>query len=101
MVVRKEFAEAHPNEISAFLTDYAASISYLTEEGADVAGVIESSGVFAKGAVAAKALPNCNLCFITGNDMQTVMNHFLEIMYKTQPASIGGAIPADDFYYIE
>ena len=101
VVVRKEFAEAHPNEISAFLTDYAASISYLTEEGADVAGVIESSGVFAKGAVAAKALPNCNLCFITGNDMQTVMNHFLEIMYKTQPASIGGAIPSDDFYYIE
>ncbi|MBR4077365.1 MAG: ABC transporter substrate-binding protein, partial [Oscillospiraceae bacterium] len=67
VVVRKEFAEAHPNEISAFLNDYAASISYLTEEGADVAGVIETSGIFAKGAVAAKALPNCNLCFITGN----------------------------------
>ena len=101
VVVRKDFAEAHPNEISAFLTDYSASISYLTEEGADVAGVIEASGVFAKGAVAAKALPNCNICFITGNNMQNVMNHFLEIMYKTQPASIGGAIPSDDFYYTE
>ena len=101
VVVRKDFAEAHPNEISAFLTDYSASISYLTEEGADVAGVIEASGVFAKGAVAAKALPNCNICFITGNNMQNVMNHFLEIMYKTQPSSIGGAIPSDDFYYTE
>ncbi len=101
VVVRKDFAEAHPNEISAFLTDYNASIEYLTEDGADAAGVIESSGVFAKGAVAAKALPNCNLCFITGDTMQTVLNHFLEIMYKTQPASIGGAVPADDFYYIE
>ena len=101
VVVRKDFAEAHPNEISAFLTDYNASISYLSEDDADVAGVIESSGVFAKGAVAAKALPNCNLCFITGENMKTTMNHFLEIMYKTQPASIGGAIPADDFYYSE
>lgn len=101
VVVRKEFAEAHPNEISAFLTDYAASINYLTEDGADVAGVIEGSGVFAKGAVAAKALPNCNLCFITGHNMQTVLSHFLEIMYKTQPASIGGAVPGDDFYYVE
>ena len=101
VVVRKDFAEAHPNEISAFLTDYNASISYLSEDGADVAGVIENSGVFAKGAVAAKALPNCNLCFITGENMKTTMNHFLEIMYKTQPASIGGAVPSDDFYYTE
>ena len=101
VVVRKGFAESHPNEISAFLTDYNASISYLSEDGADVTGVIESSGVFAKGAVATKALPNCNLCFITGENMKTTMTHFLEIMYKTQPASIGGAVPSDDFYYTE
>lgn len=101
VVVRKDFAEAHPNEVAAFLADYEASIAYLSEDGADVAGVIEGSGVFAKGAVAAKALPNCNLCFITGDNMKSVMEHFLEIMYKTQPASIGGAIPADDFYYVK
>ena len=100
VVVRKDFAEANPALITAFLEDYEASIVYLTEDGADVAGVIESSGVFAKGAVAAKALPNCNLCFITGDNMQTVLSHFLEIMYKTQPASIGGALPNDDFYYV-
>ena len=101
VVVRKDFAENHPNEISAFLTDYSASIAYLSEEGADVAGVIEASGVFAKGAVAAKALPNCNICFITSEDMKAPMNAFLNIMFNTQPASIGGAMPADDFYYAE
>ncbi len=100
VVVRKAFAEEHPDIVDTFLADYEASISYLSEDGADVAGVIEGSGVFAKGAVAAKALPNCNLCFITGDNMKTVMSHFLEIMFKTQPASIGGAVPADDFYYI-
>ena len=100
VVVRKAFAEEHPELIQHFLNDYEASISYLSTADADVAGVIEGSGVFAKGAVAAKALPNCNLCFITGKNMQNVLNHFLEIMYKTQPASIGGALPGDDFYYI-
>ena len=83
VVVRKEFAEAHPNEISAFLTDYNASIEYLYEDGADVAGMIETSGVFAKGAVAAKALPNCNLCFIIGEYMKEPMNAFLNIMFNT------------------
>ena len=101
VVVRKDFAETHPNEISAFLTDYAASIAYLTEADADVAGVIETSGVFAKGAVAAKALPNCNICFISGADMKAPMNAFLNIMFNTQPTSIGGAVPGDDFYYVE
>ena len=100
VVVRKEFADAHPDIVKTFLSQYEASIAYLSEEGADVAGVIEGSGVFAKGAVAAKALPNCNLCFITGGEMETVLSQFLEIMYKTQPASIGGAVPGDDFYYI-
>lgn len=100
VVVRNAFAEANPEIVAAFLEDYEASIAYLTQDGADVAGVIEGSGVFAKGAVAAKALPNCNLCFIIGDNMQTVLGHFLEIMYKTQPASIGGAVPGDDFYYI-
>lgn len=99
VVVRREFAEAHPDIVKTFLSQYEESIMYLSEEGADVAGVIESSGVFAKGAVAAKALPNCNLCFIIGADMKEPMSAFLSIMLDTQPASIGGAIPGDDFYY--
>lgn len=99
VVVRKEFAENHPNEVAAFLEAYGASISFLTEDGADVATVIESSGVFAKGAVAVKAIPNCNLCFITGEDMKQPMEAFLNIMLETQPSSIGGAIPGEDFYY--
>ena len=28
------------------------------------------------------------------------MADFLQIMYETAPASIGGEIPGDDFYYI-
>jgi len=101
VVVRKEFAETHPAELAAFLSDYENSINYLSEDNADVAGIIESSGVFAQGAVAAKALPNCNICFISGEDMKAPMNAFLNIMFNTQPASIGGAVPADDFYYVK
>ena len=100
VVVRTEFAREHPDLVETFLGEYGASIAYLSEEGADVAGVIEGSGVFTNGAVAAKALPGCNLCFITGEDMQSAMAEFLEIMYETAPDSIGGALPGDDFYYL-
>ncbi len=53
-----------------------------------------------KAAVAAKAIPNCNVCFITGSEMQTALSEFLNIMFEVAPASVGGSVPGDDFYCI-
>lgn len=100
MVVRTEFAEAHPNELAVFLKEYGDSISYLTSGAEDIGTVIESTGVFTNGAVAAKAVPNCNVCFVTGEEMKAAMSAFLEIMFEVAPESIGNALPADNFYYI-
>ena len=96
VVVRKEFAEEHPNEVAAFLEEYGRSIEFLSGDPSTVGAVIEETGVFAKGAVAAKALPNCNICFITGEEMKTAMETFLAAMPVN---SVGGALPAADFYY--
>lgn len=100
VVVRTEFAQAHPAEVAGFLSEYEASIQLVKACGRGVAETIESSGVFAKGQVAVKAIPNCNLCFVTGQEMKDAMSAFLEIMYGVAPASVGGALPADDFYYL-
>ena len=62
--------------------------------------MIEAAGIFAKAAVAEKAIPRCNLCFITGEQMQAQLAAFLQIMGETAPNSIGGQIPGDDFYCI-
>ena len=51
---------------------------------------------FAKAAVAEKAIPKCNFCYLDGKDMKTAMEAFLAAMPLT---SIGGALPAEDFYY--
>jgi NitT/TauT family transport system substrate-binding protein len=100
VVVRTEFVKEHPDEIAQFLEAYSASIDYLTSGEEDVGAVIENTGIFTKGAVAVKAIPNCNLCFITGQEMQTAMSAYLEIMHDAAPESIGGKLPGDDFYYI-
>lgn len=100
VVVRTEFAKAHPAEVAGFLSEYEASIQYISACGEGVAETIESTGIFAKGAVAVKAIPNCNLCFVTGQEMQTAMSAFLEIMHGVAPESVGGTLPGDDFYYL-
>lgn len=96
VVARKAFVEEHPEEVKKFLEEYEQSINYVIENPAEASQKIADSGVFAQAAVAEKAIPKCNLCFITGDTMKTAMNAFLSAL---PVASIGGALPADDFYY--
>ena len=100
VVVRKEFAEANTEAVKSFLAEYEASIDALVNDVQGTAAKIEAHGVFAKAAVAAKAIPNCNVCFIAGSEMQDALSQFLTIMHGVAPASVGGNIPGDDFYCI-
>lgn len=100
VVVRKAFVEENPGVVAKFLEEYGASIEALNADVEGTATKIEENGIFTKAAVAAKAIPNCNVCFITGTEMQEAMASFLEIMFEVAPASIGGSIPGDDFYCI-
>ena len=100
VVVRREFAEANPALLARFLEEYGASVELLTKDPAAAAQLIEKTGIFTKAAVAEKASPNCNVCFITGEAMEKSMSAFLQIMYETAPQSIGGKLPAEDFYCI-
>lgn len=100
VVVRTDFAAAHPAEVAAFLEEYEASIAYLSEDAAAAGTLIEETGVFTNGAVAAKAIPNCNVCFLAGEDMKTAMSQFCDILFTLEPAAVGGAVPGDDFYWL-
>ena len=44
------------------------------------------------------ALPKCNIVCITGNEMQEALSGYLEVLYQANPQSVGGALPAEDFY---
>lgn len=97
VVVRKAFATEHPNEVAKFLEEYEASINYVINNPKEASEKIVASGVFAgAAAVAEKAIPKCNFCFVKGADMKPLMNEFLAAM---PTAAIGGKVPDDGFYY--
>ena len=99
VAARADFVLEHPLAVETFLAEYGPSIEYLTEEPAEAAALVEQTGVFANAAVAEKAIPRCNVCFVTGEDMRAAMEQYLTILYEEAPASIGGAMPDDEFYY--
>ena len=100
VVVRKDFVAENSVAVTTFLDEYGASIEALTTDVEGTAAKIEANGIFTKAAVAAKAIPNCNVCFIIGEEMQAALSQFLDIMYGVAPASVGGAVPGDDFYCV-
>ena len=98
LVVRSEFAEQHPDELTALLEAYEQSVKLVNENPAEAAAIIEQNGI-AKAAVAEQAIPKCNIVFISGNEMRTKVEGFLEILFDMNPKAVGGALPGDDFYY--
>ena len=100
VVVRTAFLEAHPETVANFLAAYKSSIEYLTTNTAEASQLIADAGIFANAGVAAKAIPNCNVCYLDGADMKAAMQVFLAALKDINDKSIGGALPADDFYYI-
>lgn len=100
IVVRTAFAQEHPEAVKAFLGEYEISINYVKENPSEAGAMIEAQGVFAKGAVAAAAIPNCNICFLTGEEMKAKLTQFYTVLHSVAPASVGNAIPGDDLYYI-
>ncbi len=100
VVVRTAFAEANPDAVKAFLTEYEASITYVKENPTEAGQMIAAQGVFAQAPVAAAAIPNCNITFLAGQDMADKLTAFYTILHGVAPASVGGSIPADSLYYI-
>ncbi|MCD8125291.1 MAG: ABC transporter substrate-binding protein [Lachnospiraceae bacterium] len=100
IVVRTEFAEENPEAVAAFLEEYAASIETVQSDVEHAAELCETYGIVAKAAVAAQAIPDCNLCCVTGDEIRTTIEPYYNVLYTANADSIGGALPGDDFYFV-
>lgn len=100
LVARKEFIEAHKNELDAFLADYAASIAFVNENPKEASEVIAANGIIPKAPLAEKAIPRCNIAYLDGAEMQAAMDEFFKVLFAANPASVGGKLPAADLYYV-
>ncbi len=99
LVVRRSFAQQNPGAVKTFLQEYAASTTYANQQPAGAAALIEQYGIV-KADVAQKALPHCNIVCLTGDEMADRTAAYLQVLYQQNPASVGGALPAKDFYLI-
>ena len=100
IVVRTEFAKSHPQAVATFLEEYEASTKFINENVSDGAKLVGKYNIVAE-AVAVKAIPKCNITFVKGEDMKTILSEYLKTLFDANPASVGGKMPADEFYYVQ
>lgn len=99
IIARSEFIAEHPIEIKAFLEEYKASVELVNEDVDLAAELIAKAGIMPKAALAKKAIPNCNIKYIDGDEMKASLKEFFGILFSIEPKSIGGALPDDGLYY--
>lgn len=98
-IVRKAYLESNKAQVDAFLKDAETSATKVVTES-DAPAVIAAQGIIAKEPIAKRAIPNCNICLLKGEDMKTTVAAMLKVLFDANPKSIGGAMPNDDFYYV-
>ena len=83
-----------------FLDEYKLSTAFAAANVDEAAELVEHFDIF-KAAIAKKAIPQCNIVCYTGEEMKKAVSAYLKVLFDANPASIGGAMPADDFYYMQ
>ena len=100
VIARKEFVEQNPEAVEMFLKEYKASVESVLADVEAAATLCETHGIIPKAAIAKSAIPNCGLTYVDGEQMKNDLSGYLSILFGYNPAAIGGAMPADDFYYV-
>ncbi len=100
VVANTEFANANPDAVADFMAKYEESVNFVNdnlEEGAALVGTYE----IVPEAVALKAIPACNITYIIGDEMKTLLSGYLNVLFEQNPQAVGGAMPDDAFYYAQ
>ena len=100
-VVRNEVLENRAAEVDQFIVDHQASTEKAATDVDATAELVAKYGIIAKAPVAKKALPNCNIVAIAGDEMKTDLAGYLQVLFDANPKSVGGTMPDDDFYYLQ
>jgi len=98
-VVRNEYLAAHKDLVDAFLNDAKESAEKVATEE-DAAAVVVAQGIIPKEPIAKRAIPNCNITLVKGSEMKSNVEAMLKVLFDANPKSVGGKMPADDFYYV-
>lgn len=99
VIVRNEFLNANPDAVKIFMEEYGESCKKAVEDIDGTAKLVVENEIIGKEEVAKTAIPRSNIVFLTGEEMKTAVEQYYEVLFASNPQSIGGTTPDAEFFY--
>lgn len=99
VIALDSYVTENEKAVEKFLEEYQNSVKFATENIDEIATHCATYKITASDVIAKKAIPTCNLCYVTGSDMKDNVNAYYNVLFNADPTSVGGKLPADDLYY--
>lgn len=101
IVVNKEFAENNKEFVAEFLKEYEASVNWVNENPKDASLLVEKNEIMPSAALVEKAIPYSGITFSDAMTEKDGLHSFYKVLFDSNPASIGGKLPDDAFYFAQ
>lgn len=99
IVARKEYIEKNPDAVKIFLEEYKESVEVVNTDIDNAAALCAKYGIVPAAPIAKKAIPYCHIVFEDGKELKSDLSAYLQFLFDKNSKSVGGKLPADDFYY--
>ena len=101
IVVRTDYLKENPTAVRTFLREYEKSIDFVKNNPAEAGQMCATFGIVPAAPIATKAIPDCNLIFVSGDQIRKDIEGYFQVLFDANPKAIGGKMPQDDFYTLE
>lgn len=98
-VVRNEFLQENRKAVEKFIEAHEESTKAINADPDTGAKLAVEAGIVAKEPIAKKAIPNCNIVCITGEEMKNALSGYLNVLFEQGKESVGGMVPTEEFYF--
>ena len=99
IAVNAHFAAKYPKAVKAFLEAYQKAAAWTVANPSLAGELAEKHALGLPAAVSAAAIPHCAFTFKRAKDAKNDVEKILKVFLDFAPASIGGKLPDDAFYF--
>ena len=98
VVVKKSLIESNPEVVTKFLKELESSINFVKENPMSAGEKGETIGLGVTGPLVKTAINRLNIGFKTAQDAKDGLVDYYNVLFNSDPKSVGGSLPSSDFY---
>lgn len=96
-VVNNRLSIDYSSLVKAVASAYAESCNFTTQQTDEAAKLLLKHGYYPDLITAFRSIPLCNIDYVPAIEIKDKISRYLNIFYKTEPRSVGGKMPDDNF----